>query len=101
MKVVYTASRGDSMVLSVNGTSVTTITAESDGLQSSMVNVALSEGINKLELSGDAVSIRDITTCRDAADDSNAITLKPSRCSLQEVRKLGRTVHLMLLDIRM
>ena len=39
----------------MNGTSVTTITAESDGLQSSMVNVALSEGINKLELSGDAV----------------------------------------------
>ncbi len=82
MKVVYTASRGDSMVLSVNGTSVTTITAESDGLQSSMVNVALSEGINKLELSGDAVSIRDITTCRDAADDSNAITLEAESLQL-------------------
>ena len=82
VKVVYTASRGDSMVLSVNGTSVTTITAESDGLQSSMVNVALSEGINKLELSGDAVSIRDITTCRDAADDSNAITLEAESLQL-------------------
>ena len=65
-----------------DGTSVTTITAESDGLQSSMVNVALSEGINKLELSGDAVSIRDITTCRDAADDSNAITLEAESLQL-------------------
>ena len=89
------------MVLSVNGTSVTTITAESDGLQSSMVNVAyLKELISwnyqvmlfRFVISSHAVMLRMI------AMPSH---WKPSRCSLQEVRKLGRTVHLMLLDIRM
>lgn len=75
--VAYNASMGAQIALSINGQAARTITAPRNGLQTSTVRVAMSEGINRLELSGAAgILLKNVTTARAGDGDANAVKVE-------------------------
>lgn len=94
--VAYHAAAGSQIALKVNGQNVRTIIAPKNGLQSSTVRVAMSEGINQLELSGTAgVSVRDVTTVRaaDADTEANGVVTVEAEDSSTVTLNGGATVN--------
>ena len=81
--ITYNAPKDSTFTLRVNGADAATITAVYDGLQSSTVRTALSEGINQLTLAatGD-VRVREIVTARASEADTEAITVEAENATL-------------------
>lgn len=65
--ITYRATKGTSLALAVNGKPVAQPTAAYDGLQSTSLQVAMSDGINSLDVSGSGLLLRDVnvSTCKD------------------------------------
>lgn len=81
--VTYNAPQGATIAMSVNGMEVAALTAESDGLQSSTVKVAMAEGINQVTLTaGAGVRVRDVRTARDIQENDAAITVEAEDMTL-------------------
>lgn len=75
--VTYNAVKASQMRLRLNGQQIATITAAADGLQSSTIRVAMSEGINQLTLGGiNGEFIKSITTARTAESDALGIPIQ-------------------------
>lgn len=89
--IAYNAAKGAHFVLSVNGQSAATVTAQSDGAQTSIVRVAFSEGINQLTLSGAAgVRVASVTTARASESDSKAIRFEAEDAQLSGGAKVQK-----------
>jgi len=83
LTIVYHAAKGSKMDLQVNGQSVSTITAAYDGLQSSTVAVAMSEGVNKIALTGaEGIRVREVSTARNAKADAGSVRLEAESLQL-------------------
>ena len=86
--VAYNASMGAQIALSINGQAARTITAPRNGLQTSTVRVAMSEGINRLELSGAAgILLKNVTTARAGDGDANAVKVEA-----EDMKREGRQI---------
>ena len=73
----YRSAPGAVMSLRINGNLVDEIVAESNGLQSSSINVAMSGGINEITVSGDSsILVCDVMVIRDLSDDGAAISVE-------------------------
>ena len=76
IKLVYRAAKGTPIALNMNGKTLPGITAAYSGLQSTSLEVALSEGINSLDLSGTGVSLRDVQVAASKDLRHSAISLQ-------------------------
>ena len=74
--VTYSALKKERLALTVNRRPVAELDPTVNGVQTTTIRVALSEGINRLQLAGDGVSVKQIGTTRVAEADAAAIRLE-------------------------
>ena len=83
LEIAYSAAEGESLDLLVHQTKVATITAPDSGSQVATVPVPLSEGLNEIDLTGDAgVLVRSVLAARNADQDQRAISLEAEDLTL-------------------
>ncbi|MFT8357629.1 bacterial Ig-like domain-containing protein [Bifidobacterium aquikefiri] len=83
VSVSYNAAKGSQIKIKVNGTTSGTITAAHDGLQTSTLHLAMSEGINQITLTSDSkVYIRDLTTAISSSLNNQAISMQAEDLNL-------------------
>lgn len=76
IEVTYSALKKQQLDLTVNHQPVAELDPTVNGVQTTTIRVALSEGINRLQLAGEGISVKQIVTTRVAPADTAGIRLE-------------------------
>jgi hypothetical protein len=83
VQVDWASTRASSVAVTVNGTPVATVDADGTGKWRSSATVHLNEGVNEIELrSPDGAVVQSLTTIRDRAADSAAVSVEAEDMTL-------------------